>query len=425
MRFVLLTTGSRGDVQPFVALAVQLQRAGHSAALAAPPAFRAFVEQHGVCFMSFSAGSPASRRAPRPQAANSGPSNSLAFMARRVREKQAAAAELNTAAWQICQEADAIVARVTAYLDLFGVACRLKIPFFEVGLDPQVRTGAYPNTDFFPGVSIPGGYNRATHWLVEQVNWLCFRAATNRFRQSVLHLPAYPARRSLDALRRSAPPMLNAFSEVVVPRPPDWPGYAQITGFWFLEDGGPWQPPPALRQFLTAGEPPVCVCFGSMASGKPLDTLTMIEQVMDQLARRAVWIDGSDSRIPDGPCGERVFHLSQAPHQWLFPQMAAVVHHGGAGTTAASLRAGVPTITVPHRYDQPFWGRQVERLGAGPKPIPRSRLTAARLAGALETALRSTTVRAAAQAAGEAIRAEHGTGRAVEIIRQYLSAAAA
>jgi UDP:flavonoid glycosyltransferase YjiC (YdhE family) len=334
----------------------------------------------------------------------------------RVREKQRLAFAINQAAWQISQGSDAIVARMSAFLDAFSIAEKLAVPCFEIGLDPQIPTGAFPNTDFFQTPDWPGFYNRATFTVVEQVNWQIFRAVTNRFRREVLGLRRFSFFGPAAQKRAAGRPVLHAFSPVVVPRPADWPGDTKITGFWFLDESQSWRPPSSLLDFLHGGPPPVYVGFGSMADQNPGESFEIARAALEQVGQRGIWMGDPGGTPGSGPVSPRMYCLESAPHDWLFPRMAAIVHHGGAGTTAASLRAGAPTIIVPHLYDQPFWGKRVEKLGAGPKPIPHKQLTVEKLVQALRAALCDSAIQQKAAAVGEAIRAEDGVACAVEII---------
>jgi sterol 3beta-glucosyltransferase len=192
-----------------------------------------------------------------------------------------------------------------------------------------------------------------------------------------------------------------------------------VTGYWFLDHPPDWQPPADLVDFLESGPPPIYVGFGSMPSRDPEKICRIVLHALRQSGQRGViatgWEGLSQSDLPD-----EVFVIEAVPHDWLFPRMAAVVHHGGAGTTGAGLRAGVPNIVVPISNDQPFWARQVKALGAGPAPIPRKRLTADRLAHAISVAVTDESIRKRAAELGETIRAEDGVVNAVRIINQTL-----
>jgi sterol 3beta-glucosyltransferase len=203
----------------------------------------------------------------------------------------------------------------------------------------------------------------------------------------------------------------------VVPRPPDWKPWHSETGYWFAPPADDWSPPPELEAFLAAGPPPVSVGFGSMSGRDPARAARVVLEAVRLAGVRAVLVTGwGGLAAADLPPG--VFTIDQAPYDWLFPRVAAVVHHGGAGTTAAGLRAGRPSILCPFIVDQFFWGRRVHELGAGPRPIPQKRLTSEALAGALREATTSAPIQAAAADLGRRLAAEDGVARAVALIER-------
>ena len=215
-------------------------------------------------------------------------------------------------------------------------------------------------------------------------------------------------------------PVLYGFSPAILPKPRDWPENVHICGHWALDEGLGWQPPRELLEFLQAGAPPVYVGFGSMVSRNPGETTMLVREALKLCGARAVVARGWDRQGGQAGTDGQVFEIEQAPHDWLFPKMAAVVHHGGIGTTTAALKAGVPNIIVPFNYDQPFWGNIVYRQGVGPKPIPRQKLTAATLAKAIEESLTDGAMREKAAEMGRQIRMEDGVGNAVRWIDEYL-----
>jgi UDP:flavonoid glycosyltransferase YjiC (YdhE family) len=191
-----------------------------------------------------------------------------------------------------------------------------------------------------------------------------------------------------------------------------------VTGYWFLEPRDEWTPPPALEAFLEAGSPPVYVGFGSMSSRDPEETADLVMEALARTGQRAVLLSGwSGLQKTDVP--DSMFMLEPVPFAWLFPRVAAVVHHGGAGTTAAGLRAGVPSVVIPFFGDQFFWGACVTRLGAGPEPVPRKKLTAERLANAIQQAVSDPTVAERAADVGAKIRAEDGVAGAVAVVEEF------
>jgi sterol 3beta-glucosyltransferase len=213
--------------------------------------------------------------------------------------------------------------------------------------------------------------------------------------------------------------MLGAYSSRILPPPADWPDSVHITGYFFLDNPSDWQPSRELKAFLEAGDPPVYIGFGSMAGRNPEQLARLISEALAMSGQRGVLLTGWGGLHTESVQG-RVFVLESAPHAWLFPRMGAVVHHGGAGTTAEGLRAGVPTVIVPFAFDQPFWGARVKAMGLGPDPLPLHKLTAEHLAHAIHQAVTDPGIRRRAFACGEAIRAEDGIGSAVNLVKQYL-----
>ena len=179
--------------------------------------------------------------------------------------------------------------------------------------------------------------------------------------------------------------MLSAYSPRIIPHAADWPATVAVTWYYFLDAQIDWQPSPALQAFLAAGAPPVYIGFGSMAGRNPEQLATLVLEALAQSGQRGLLLTGWGGLRPE-TVPDSVFVVDSAPHCWLFPRMAAVVHHGGAGTTAEGLRAGVPSVIVPFVLDQPFWGARVKALGLGPDPIPHKNLTADRLARAIHSA---------------------------------------
>jgi sterol 3beta-glucosyltransferase len=192
-----------------------------------------------------------------------------------------------------------------------------------------------------------------------------------------------------------------------------------ITGYWFQDALPEWKPPGDLEAFLDNGEPPVYVGFGSMSGRSPETLAAIVLEALAMSGRRGLLLTGwGGMQVMKVP--ENVFVISAAPHNWLFPRMAAVVHHGGAGTTAEGLRAGVPSVIVPFIVDQPFWGSRVNALGVGPEPIPAKNMTADKLAEAIRVATSDQDMKRRAAELGKAIRAEDGLANAERIVKQYL-----
>ena len=426
MLLTIVTAGSRGDVQPYVALALGLQRGGYDVRVATHETFRDFVAGHGLAFEPI-AGDP--RAILGGAAADAwlatGRNRNMLRFARELRQLAGPLIEQSLHDyWRVCQGADAVIFSSVA-MPAWDVARRLGVPAFAALLQPLSRTRAFPTVGFRGGRGLVGvpvvgpALNYASHVAAEQVMWQSVRGRVNRWRSATLGLAPSPFLGPFAEMRRLGTPTLYGFSERVVPRPHDWGDDVHLTGWWTLPPRPDWQPPEELTAFLDAGPPPVYVGFGSMtpASAGPM-TATILE-ALERAGVRGVLQRGWGS-LGGGTLPPWAIAVGDAPHEWLLPRMRAVVHHGGAGTTGAALRAGVPSIVVPLGFDQPFWGRRVAALGVGPEPLSRRALTAARLADAVGRAVSDEEMRERAAALGAALRAEDGVERAVESVRRFL-----
>lgn len=411
-KIAILAVGSRGDVQPFVALSRGLQAAGHEIILCAPEQFADFAADYNLPF------APLSREFLALMDTSSG---QTAFESRRsglalIKLVKPIMRDLLDGEWAAARDAGAVVYHPKA-LGGYHIAEKLGVPGIASMPLPNTPTSAFPNPVLPPAT--PGFLNRASY-RVDTLARAPFAGVVNTWREEVLGLPG----RSRLAAETKTPdgrpvPTLYSYSQYVVPDPPDWPPEVTATGYWFLDQHDGWQPPADLLAFLEAGPPPVYVGFGSMTSGDPRQKARLVVDALQRAGQRGVLAKGwgglAPADVPDTIC-----LIDQAPHDWLFPRVAAVVHHGGAGTTAAGLRAGKPTLIAPFFGDQPFWGRRVHELGVGPQPIPQKKLTVDNLAAAITQAAGDADMRRRAAALGGQIQAEDGVARAVAIIESYL-----
>ena len=213
-------------------------------------------------------------------------------------------------------------------------------------------------------------------------------------------------------------PVLYAISPLVVPRPASWGANIHMTGYWVDEHPVEFTPEEGLNAFLEAGEKPVYVGFGSMVSGDMGETLQIVLEAIRLSGVRAVISKGwGNAEIPATP---NVYVAGYVPHEWLLPKVRGVVHHGGAGTLAAGILAGQPTLVIPFGGDQFFWGERVRQLGIGPIPIPRERLSAAKMAKALEQLVTEKRYRVAARELGMRLKTEDGVVNAADVIEHEL-----
>ena len=218
----------------------------------------------------------------------------------------------------------------------------------------------------------------------------------------------------------STTPTIISCSNFVFSSPEDWPDHIYNTGYWFLNDQDGWEPPGELLAFLEAGQPPVYVGFGSVGDpSQAVKTADLVIQALKHSGQRGILASGWQGMSKRDNFPDEIFILESAPHSWLFPRMAAVVHHGGAGTTAAGLRAGVPSVVIPHSNDQFAWGRRVYELGSGPKPVPRKKLSPERLSQAIDIAL-TKKIQGNSQELAKKIESEHGSQIAANVIIKTL-----
>lgn len=415
MKIALLTIGTRGDVQPFVALAQGLQRAGFEVTLGAPPDFAVLAQTYGVPFQSIGAGIQALLQETQVRSAvQSG--SILRFVRSRNARRAHIYAQLNREVLSLCANADFIVYK-NAVLAAFGAAQKLGIPCAEVRLQPYTPTRAFPafvlrgKADYGPLI------NRLSGALLQAVVWRMLRNDALAFWREELRLPPPPLFGHDGMLARAGAAVIHPISPHVLPRPADWPPHLHLVGYWFLGPPPGWTPPERLVRFLEAGEPPVYVGFGSMPNQDPRATFDLIVRALELSGQRGVIYSGWGGM--DGEtAGDRALVIEGVPHEWLFPRTKAVVHHGGAGTTAAGLRTGVPNVVIPFFGDQPFWGWRVAALGAGPAPIPLRGLTAERLAAAVERAVTDPAMRGRASEIGARLRAEDGVANTVGLIQR-------
>jgi sterol 3beta-glucosyltransferase len=409
MNTTILTYGSRGDFQPFLALSLALQKAGHVVTLAGPECFAGLATSRAVPYVSLP-GDPVELSIAFNQA-ESNPLGMVAAMRRHVLE---IAPGVIGQAIQASQNADLLIHSFAFTTGAHSLARHLGIPDISIQTFPVFTpTGDYP-VAAFPNLGRMG--NQFTHWLAAQIFWMGGNAG---FKQIQHLLPdSFPKTLSWPFAHpheQLCTPLLLAVSPSVLPPPADLPAHVSISGYFFLEEEH-YQPPDSLAEFLEAGSSPICVSFGSMVHDHAERTGRTLLDVFSRGQERAVILTGWGGWKAD-PVPGNILYLESVPHSWLLPRCKIIVHHGGAGTTAAGLRAGIPNIVIPHAADQPFWGRRVQALGAGPAPIPIKKLTAPRLLAALAEAA-SPTVLAAAHALGLQIRAEDGLGLAVRRVEQ-------
>ncbi|KAF9889619.1 hypothetical protein FE257_007127 [Aspergillus nanangensis] len=437
LNIVIFVVGSRGDVQPFIAVGKELQKHGHRVRLATHLVFRDFVLQHGLEFFNIG-GDPAQLMSFMVQNPKLIPKMDTILhgaIGRRRKEIRA----IIGGCWRACIEAgegidltsdapikarpfvaDAIIANPPSFAHIH-CAEKLGIPLHMMFTMPWSPTQSFPH----PLANVrtsnikPSAAKFASYAITEMVIWQGVGDLQNDFRRFELGLEVLDSMRAPSLIHRLKIPFTYYWSPSLLPKPDDWKAHIDVCGFSFLPSDSNYTPPADLVQFLEAGPPPIYIGFGSIVVEDPNALTETVLEAVRLTGQRALisqgWggLGGDDIDIPN------VFFLGNCPHDWLFPRVSCVIHHGGAGTTASGLALGRPTTVVPFFGDQPFWGSLVALNMAGPDPIPYTKLTADRLAEAIHFCLEPATV-ARAEALSEQIRAENGAQKGVDSFHRHL-----
>jgi len=451
MNVVIQVVGSRGDVQPFIALGKVLkERYGHRVRLATHPNFEEFVTEHGLDFFSI----------------GGDPSALMAFMVKNpglmpgfdtlrsgdIGSRRKEVGQYLRGCWRSCYEAgnglgaeanddtveeywsqenpdttirpfvaDCIIANPPSFAHVH-IAEKMGIPLHVMFTMPYSPTTAFPH----PLANIQStnadmsAANYISYALIDMMTWQGLGDVINRFREKSLGLEPISLIWAPGMLQRLKIPHTYCWSPALIPKPKDWGQNISISGFFFLNLASNYTPAPDLQAFLDAGPPPVYIGFGSIVLDDPDAMTKLIFEAAKATGQRVLLSKGwggmgaEDLGLPDG-----IFMLGNVPHDWLFNHVSCVVHHGGAGTTAAGITAGKPTVIVPFFGDQPFWGAMVARAGAGPEPIPHKELTAQKLADAINFCLKPDSQAKAKDMAAK-IAEEKGSDLGAQSFHQQL-----
>jgi UDP:flavonoid glycosyltransferase YjiC (YdhE family) len=454
LNIVIQVVGSRGDVQPFVALGKVLKDTyGHRVRLATHPNFKNFVQENGLEFFSI----------------GGDPSRLMAFMVKNsslmpgfrsllsgdVGKRRRDVAEYIQGCWRSCYEtgdgmdpratdddlsepsgndhgpepatrpfvADCIIANPPSFAHIH-CAEKLGIPLHIMFTMPYTPTQSFPHplANIQSSNADPHLTNYISYTMIEVLSWQGVGDIINRFRKKCLGLDPVSLIWAPGMLHRLKVPHTYCWSPALIPKPKDWGPHISISGFYFLNLASNYTPAPDFQAFLDAGPPPVYIGFGSVVLDDPNAMTELIFEAVRKTGQRVLLSKGwggmgADTlRIPDG-----VFMLGNVPHDWLFKHVSCVVHHGGAGTTAAGIATGRPTVVVPFFGDQPFWGTMLAKAGAGPDPIPHKQLTADKLADAINFCLKPESMERAQELASK-IAAERGSDIGAQTFHQYLKA---
>ncbi|GIJ88129.1 hypothetical protein Asppvi_007046 [Aspergillus pseudoviridinutans] len=446
LNIVIHVIGSRGDIQPFIVIGKSLKAYGHRVRLATHLAFRDMVKENGLEFFNI----------------GGNPEELMMFMVKNagllpefktirsgaIQQHRRGMGDIISGCWRSCVEtgdgtqervasddaatdgadhltapfvADAIVANPPSLAHIH-CAEKLGIPLTIMFTMPWSPTQAFPH----PLASVrrystkPTVANFVSYAVVDWLIWQGLGDIINRFRRKTLGLDILDTPQAVTLVHRLHVPHAYLWSPALLPKPGDWSRDIDVCGFTFLSSASNYTPPEDLLAFLRAGSPPVYVGFGSIVVEDPQKLSSIVFEAIQKTGQRAIiskgWggLGASEVDVP-----ENIFLVGSCPHDWLFKHVSCVVHHGGAGTTAAGLKLGCPTVIVPFFGDQPFWGSIVARRGVGPSPIPYRELTVDKLADAIRMALEPSS-RQKAHEISEVIQQESGTKAAISSFHHHL-----
>ncbi|MGW1376869.1 glycosyltransferase [Streptomyces sp. NPDC002446] len=429
MKVLLATHGSRGDIQPFVTLACGLMAAGHDVTLMGPRSFSDLAGPAGVPYLPIADGplelrtDPVVRKANEDRRGLRGAVLGARWFSRNRPHCVKVLEDLTAKVTEQCRP-DVVV--FPPWVPAHHLAEWLRVPAVPACFQP----GWVPTPDLVNPLltgRLPASLSRASYALAELPVRLLYGSSVARLRREPLGLPRRGSKRSILSRPDGTPAtVLQAFDPCLLPGTPRYPPTTHTTGFWHPPVSPGWRMPARLRAFLDAGPRPVYIGFGSMAGSNPAAKSAAILAAVRQAKVRAVIATGWGGLVPPhdehGREPEDLFFVDQVPHDRLFPHMAAVVHHGGAGTTAAALRSGRPQVVCPFTFDQPFWAHRMHSLGIAPRPLPQYHLTTGRLAELLHDTVNNPGMAERAQQLGVHTAARDGVPKAIQVLEDLVKA---
>jgi sterol 3beta-glucosyltransferase len=408
---LIVAPGSRGDVAPFTGLGRALQTAGHEVTIAGYAMFSDLVTGSGLGFHPLP-GDPRLLEAAAWRRRGSGPVGSarlVRLIADHMRELHAGMLDAAR------RDTEVLLPSGISYAGGYHIALATGVPSIGLALSP-----VYPTRNFAPSTLTGRNLGRIGNLAAGQI--LTFLAtptlaAPVQELRAELNLPKISSRQAvIGQMDKTRWPVFHGFSPSVIPRPADWRPGLEVSGYWWPAGPPGWAPPPELADFLAAGPPPLFAGLGSMAPDNAAQLSDVIAGAAREAGVRVVLQAGRAGLTWPVQLADQAILIGEVPHDWLFPQMAALIHHAGAGTTGAGFRAGTPAIAVPMLGDQPFWAARIASLGTGPRPIPLRRLTVPALAAAIRQVTTVPDYRERARALATRIASEDGTKPVAEAL---------
>jgi UDP:flavonoid glycosyltransferase YjiC (YdhE family) len=413
MRVALVPFGTRGDIQPFLALGTALRARGHDVNLVTSPSFQSVADEAGLELTAIPADTGGFFQIPEVIEALRKSPSMLRMVRKLPKPPPGAQAALLGHIDAACGDADITI---NTYFTKGISVARPDRLWCATSWWPAAPTGAFPALGA-PEWPLGPAYNRLTYAATAAVEWWSTRKTVNGFR----------ARKGLPPLGIGSPyrsvgrevPVLYPYSTSLIPHPPDWPPHCHVTGYWYWQRT--WQPPEGLAEFMDTERRPLVAAFGgTWAVHRQEHTREALREAARRTGRRIVVVGGDPE-----PLSPDAFHLTEADYDWLFSRASAVIHNAGYGSTAEVLRAGVPQVVVPTFADQPFWAARVHRAGVAARPVPFATMRVDELAAAAVSAVGDAAMAERARLLGARVRAEDGLSRTCDILEDWYERRAA
>ena len=416
MRITIFTIGTEGDVRPLVALGRGLKREGHEVTIATGQSCLDLVSTHGLHYRHLT-GDFRNWMVQDKSLQKKG-LTTFSMLEKFRSQLKTFATQWPQEGLAAAEEADLLIGGGMVFLLAASLAEMLGRPLVETQVVPTLPSEAPPLLPMPHWMyRLPGSVNRMLGHLSRRAVWHVLGPTYQEIVRPGLGLAPYPGQGPLVKIQARHLRLLG-YSPLLVPPSPAWPDNIVVTGAWTLDEADHYVPSPELQRFLQKNEAPIYVGFGSMYNTDANRLTDIILEAASITKQRFVLATGWGGLQPgDDALPENIHVIRHAPHDWLFPQMALAIHHGGAGTTLAATRAGIPSIVAPVFGDQPFWASRLNRLGVAPRAIPRSKLTPQRLAAAVDATRRSKASEKAKDL-GERLRLEDGVAKAITCLRQ-------
>lgn len=420
LKVLIFVVGSRGDVQPFIAFALRLVQCGYNILIATHEVHRGFVESYGLSFTAIFGD---------PKVLMRFMVEYKLFVYSLIKGEKSLVNQffrnLFESQWQVCKRfRPQIILENPPSMAGIHISERMKVPLIECFTMPWSRTKDFAHPLIPPSSLFGKTYNYYSHVMVSYELWYTFRRIINHFRTRTLGLQRLSIWKGPNLQRDRKTVHLYCYSPSVLPKPEDWQDFLHVVGYWFLDTQSTWSPPVELLHWLSQGSKPIYIGFGSVTVSNPKKVLNIILKSLKKTNQRAVIATGWGLEM-DMQCmcdiSNDIYVTESIPHDWLFQRCQAVIHHGGSGTLAAGLVAGVPTLVVPFFADQFLWGNRVVELGVGLAPLQVNQLTVSKLSSAILTLVTDKGMQERAQLLSQKIKNENGLQNAVNIFNSYVA----